>query len=561
MKSGLLRPPTWCALGAVAFLASPAHAAGAPTRQYLDQAKTAAAQIQLAGDQSAALQSITAALVPLDPRAALEVAGRIRRPSDGARALGAVAIAVRADSPELADQTIADAGKLLLRIADPEQRSVEQRLLLREIAPLGEGALAGAPELGAGEAQFEVVVGLAHSDPVAALALLQKWQLGAGSADEALAAIAEEMAETDPDQALVVASGITSARWRDSTLWRIAERRPPVEAVDIALRVSDPVVRSGVQTSAAIRMAREDPDGAVEIARSVEVAPESALAEVAAAIAQSDAERALGVAQGLSARPRAWALRRLAVEAAATRPDLTQKLLADGGFDPATTRLAVARMATTDPPRALALARELPPGEARDGALAVLAPAIARSNAETASEILWEIQDPRWREKAVAPAVLALAPVDRDAATSLLGLVNDPAQAARIRAKMAVSLAAREPDAAARLLRTLPSSDYRSDAALAAAEAVLASGGQPDAAMQLGAAGMNSDLALRWAIPCLGQAQTRSPLDLADKIVDPYPQVLALVDLSRKMLGLEPQVKPAPERARQVRCISEWQGR
>jgi hypothetical protein len=72
---------------------------------------------------------------------------------------------------------------------------------------------------------------------------------------------------------------------------------------------------------------------------------------------------------------------------------------------------------------------------------------------------------------------------------------------------------------------------------------------------------MDSDLALRWAIPYLAFAQTRSPLGLSEKIGAPYLRALALVDIAREMLRLTPRAEAAPDRARQIRMIVEWEGR
>jgi len=161
----------------------------------------------------------------------------------------------------------------------------------------------------------------------------------------------------------------------------------------------------------------------------------------------------------------------------------------------------------------------------------------------------------------VETVAVARAATDADAATSLIGLVVDGDRAGRIRAKVAAAVAARDPEGAARLLQSLPPSDYRSDAALNAAKAVLSAGGQPETAMRLGAIGMDSDLALRWALPYLAFAQTRSPISLSEKIGDAYPRAVALVDIAREMLHLGRRVEAAPDRAQQIRRIVEWEGR
>ena len=549
-------------LAAVALLCGGARPAGAAAaRQYLDEARAASTEIQLAGDQSAVLQAIALTLVEVDPYAALDTVARMRRPSDATRALGAAAVAMAPNNPAMAAANVMTAGRLLMRIADSDQRLVEQGLLLREIATLGEEALLGGPELTPGEAQLVVILGLAESDPAGALALLRKWEVTGASGDKAGAAIAEGLAAEAPEEALEVASGLAGARWRDRTLWRIAEQRPPEEAVDIALRVSDPVTRAAMLTSAAVRLAGKDPERALGVARTVQVAGDSALAEVAAALAATDTARALETARGLPERARLWALERIAMEIAGTDPALAEQVLAEAGAGSEAIRGAVVRMVATDPDRAVGFARSLPPGEGRDGALAAVAGALAGSNPGLAEELVWEIASSGPRGEAVETVAVAWAATDADAATGLIGLVVDGDRAGRIRAKVAAAVAARDAEGAARLLGSLPATDYRSDAALSAAKAVLSAGGQPETAVRLGAIGMDSDLALRWALPYLAFAQTRSPIGLSDKIKGPYPRALALVDIAREMLNLDRKRRAAPERARQIRRIVEWEGR
>jgi len=550
-----------CLVGLVLLCWGTGPAGAAAARQYLDEARAASTEIQLAGDQSAVLQAIALTLVEVDPYAALDTVARMRRPSDATRALGAAAVAMAPNNPAMAAANVMTAGRLLMRIADSDQRLVEQGLLLREIATLGEEALPAGPELTPGEAQLVVILGLAESDPAGALALLRKWEVTGASGDKAGAAIAEGLAAEAPEEALEVASGLAGARWRDRTLWRIAEQRPPEEAVDIALRVSDPVTQAAILTSAAVRLAGKDPERALGVARTVQVAGDSALAEVAAALAATDAARALETARGLPERARLWALERIAMEIAGTDPALAEHVLAEAGAGSEAIRGAVVRMVGTDPDRADGFARSLPPGEGRDGALAAVAGALAGSNPGLAEELVWEIASSGLRGEAVETVAVAWAATDADAATGLIGLVVDGDRAGRIRAKVAAAVAARDAEGAARLLGSLPATDYRSDAALSAAKAVLSAGGQPETAVRLGAIGMDSDLALRWALPYLAFAQTRSPIGLSDKIKGPYPRALALVDIAREMLNLDRKRRAAPERARQIRRIVEWEGR
>jgi hypothetical protein len=532
----------------------------APAAEYLDQAKAAAVQIALPGDQSGALQAIALTLVRSDPAAALDLAARMRRPSDAARALGAISVAIASNDPTSAAQDVVTAGRLLLRIPSPDQRLAEQRMLLREIAHLAERALPAGPELTPGDAQLQVVLGLADSEPAAALALLKKWQLRDAAYDQAAAVIAERLAAAKPDEAIEVASSIISMRERESALWRIAELRPPEEATGIATGASDPVVQSGILRSAAARLAKSDPSAAATAAASVTVATTSVQAEMVVALASTDDGRATELARALPEPARTWALERIAVTMAASKPAAAEKLLRDLRAPPEAMCLAAAAMARTDSDRAMAFARSLPPGEARDAVLTYVTRALGHSNVAKATELLWDMGPSVWRARAVSTVAPVISPANIDQATGLIGLVADPAEAARIRAEIAASIAGRNPDMAARLLGSLPPSDAKTTGALNAAVAVLAAGGQPDVAISLGSLGVERDLAIRWMMPQLAYSETRSPVGLAGEIGSPYLRALAFVDIARELLGYPPKPRPAPDRAAQIRPVVEWEG-
>jgi len=540
---------------------STSSAGSSPARECLDQALAAAREIRLTGDQSAALRSIALLLAEIDPQAARTAAGEMRRPSDAARSLAAVAAATAGVAPETAIIDVSAAGRILLRMPDEDHRRTEQRLLIGETAALGESALLGASELEAADAQLTVVLARARSDPAAALDLLNAWELEQTARDHALAAIAAGMAAANPEQAIELASTIPSTRMRDRVLWSVAERRPPAEAVGIAQRVSDPVVRSALLASSAVRAAPDDPDAALLAAEQVPVAPASALAQVATALVASSRSQALELARRLPPRPRDWALGRIAVELAASAPEQCEGLLAEIGYHPEAVRLAVGPMAATDPDRAVRIARSLSDADARDAALAEAARTLARSDPSRAGRLAWEIDSPPARTRVVEPLVLAAADTDFDAATSLIGLVPDPRPAGRLCAEVAARTAPHDPRTAARLLGALPPSPYRGDLALRAAVAVVSSGGSVEDALALAEADFESGPALRWIVPALAHSRTRSPINLAADIQDPYLRALALVDTAREFLDGDRRCPPAPARARQVRPIVEWEGR
>lgn len=538
--------------------ASPADASAA--REYLDQARTAAGTIDLPGDKSAALRSIACVLADQDPQSALEIAAGIRRPSDAARALAAVTRRLADSDPGAAQQVSATAGRLLLRMPNRDHRLVEERLLLREIAVLGGGALFAGSELSQTEGLTAVLLGRAESDPAGALELLGTWELTGAVADRALMAATPRLALTDPDLAVEQAATIGSARLRDQTFWLIAVQRPAAEAVGIAQRISDGVVKAATLASAAARMAESDPEAALLWARDVGVAQDSALAQVAVALAGSDRVGAIELAESLPALPRRWALGRIAVDLAATEPEQAAALLGQIEGHPEVVRVALARMASVDPDRAIRLAGELLSGEPRDEALAGVVGVLARSDLSRAATVVWMIETPRWRGAAVRSLAPLLAREDPDAATSLIGLVPDVELARGLRAKVAATIAAHHPEMASRLLASLPPSDRRSEAGLEAAAAVLSAGGAPEEALKLATVGVGRDLALRWLVPTLARSRARSPINLAEEIESSYLRALSLVDAAREVTGGEARCRAVPERARQVRPIVEWEG-
>jgi hypothetical protein len=538
--------------------ASPADASAA--REYLDQARTAAGTIDLPGDKSAALRSIACLLAGQDPQVALEIAAGIRRPSDAARALAAAARQLAESDPRAALQASATAGRLLLRMPNRDHRLVEERLLLGETAVLGEEALFGGSELTRTEGLMAVLLGLARSDPAAALELLGTCELTGPAADRVLMAATPRLALTDPDVAVEQAATIESARLRDETFWLIAEERPAAEAVGIAQRMSDSVMKAATLASGAARMVESDPEAALLWAQEVGVAQDSALAQVAVALAGSDRARGLEVAASLPELPRRWALGRIAVDLAATEPEEAAALLAQIEGHPETVRVALARMASVDPGRAIRLAGELLSGEPRDEALAAVVGVLARSDLSRAATLVWTIDTPRWRGAAVRSLAPLLAREDPDAATSLIGLVPDAELARGLRAKVAATIAAHHPEMASRLLVSLPPSDRRSEAGLEAAAAVLSGGGTPEEALKLATIGVGRDLALRWLVPTLARSRARSPINLAEEIESSYLRALSLVDAAREVTGGEARCRAVPERAGQVRPIVEWEG-
>jgi len=545
------------------LLAACARSAGADSssaREYLSQADAAADRIGLGGDQSAARREIALALTTLEVSAAREASAGISRPSDAARVLGGIAAALSEQDPAAAKQAAATAARLLLRISDPERRLEEQRLLLGVVAPLGAEALVSAPELKPEEARPIVVTALARSRPEKALELVKTWQLAGPRADQAFAALAPRLATSQPEAAAELAGSITSPELREVTLWLVAERYPLGEAMAVTPRMQDPIIRDGLLASVAVRICQTDPEAALAAVEALTVSPASGRAALAVDMVGGDEARAVALARQLPPRARDWALGRIAFQLAQAKPEQAEAYLKESGRAAETVRVVAARMAATDPERALRVARTIPEGEEREAALAAVAVALAPSQTARARDLIAEINSSRGKARAVEAVSLQLARQDSEAAISLLGLIADAEALLRIRAKIAVVVARRDPDLAQRLLQTTPASEYRSTCAYAAALAHLESSGAPERAVQLAAAAMDKGVAARWLLATIAQSGRGSASEIAEGIEDPYLRVLGLVEVARALSGSESAARPAPERARMIRAIVEWEG-
>jgi hypothetical protein len=539
------------------LLSASAAPAAAPARQYLDEAVAATPQISLTGDQSTARRMISQCLAPLDVEAARRVAAAIARPSDAARAATAVARALAPTDRKAALEVAHVASQLLLRIADREQRLQEQRLFLTDIAFLGADAPPLASELPEEEARAIVVASVADSQPAEAAALAKQWNLPAPRGDRARAALAVALASSDVAQATEIAAGISEPALRDTALLGLAAARPPAEATALAQTATDPVVASAIIAQGAARQAGANAEEAQTMAKTVSIAPTSALAVVAVEAAATDEPHAAALARQLPSPAREWALGHLAITVAVTNPQQAEAYLAEAGGAGETARIALGRIAAVDPDRALRLARALPRGTDRDAALAEVAIAVAGTQVDLAKDLLWEVRTPASRARAVEGVAAVLARTDTDAATSLLGLLTDEEEAAQAVARVATAVAARDPEAAHRLLGRLHPGPARARGALAAAREALAAGRDAQQAVALAELAVSPDLARRWLLP---QLVSRGDAAGADSIDSAYLRVLGLVNAAASMVSPVVQARPCPERAQVVRPIVEWEG-
>jgi hypothetical protein len=542
------------------LLAAPAACAAPSARQYLDEAVAATPHITLTGDQSTARRMISQCLAPIDVEAARRVAAAVARPSDAARAATAIAQALAPKDRKAALEVAHVASQLLLRIADREQRLQEQRLFLTGIAFLGADAPPLAAELPEEEARSIVVASLATSQPAQAAALAREWSLAAPRGDRARAALAVALAPSDAAQATEIAAGISEPSLRDTALLGLASARPPAEAAALAHTAVDPVAASAIIAQGAARQAETSVGEAQTMAKTVAIAPTSALAVVAVEAAATDEPHAAALARQLPFPARQWALGHLAITFAVSNPEQAEAYLAEAGNGGEAARIALGRMAAADPDRALRLARALPVESDRDAALAEVAVTVAGTQAALAKELVWEVRSPASRARAVEGVAAVLARTDTDAATSLLGLLTDEDEAARAVARVAAAVASRDPEAAHRLLGRLRPGPARARGALAAAREALAAGRDAHQAVALAELAVSPDLARRWLLPQVVSRGDAPSTEGADSIDDAYLRVLGLVNVAASMVSPVAQAQPCPERAQVVRPIVEWEG-
>jgi hypothetical protein len=171
------------------------------------------------------------------------------------------------------------------------------------------------------------------------------------------------------------------------------------------------------------------------------------------------------------------------------------------------------------------------------------------------------MENSHWRDRAIRSLAPALAQRDPDAATSLVGLVGERESSEQVRCELAPVAADRQPEVASRLLRSASPSRHRTEGAFEASSRLLSAGGDPQEVLRLAEVALEHDLALRWLVPTLARSQVRSPINLAEGIRNPYLKALGLVDVAVETLGAQSKCPAAPERARQIRPIVEWEGR
>ena len=153
-----------------------------------------------------------------------------------------------------------------------------------------------------------------------------------------------------------------------------------------------------------------------------------------------------------------------------------------------------------------------------------------------------------------------IARENAEAATSLLGLVSDLTHASALRAGVAIAAAGKDSATARRLLESLPPGETRTWSALQAAWAQLAAGATMEEAVTLASIGLDKDQARRWLLPEAARFGDADLQDEADKVGDPYWRSLGLVGVAHVLMNDEAKPRPAPERARMIRPIVEWEG-
>ena len=296
---------------------------------------------------------------------------------------------------------------------------------------------------------------------------------------DALTAVAQAFAPSNPNRAVEVALEIDRPRERAKALAAVAQALAPSNpnrAVEVALEIDRPRERAKALAAVAQAFAPSNPNRAVEVALEIDRPRERvvALAAVAQALASSNLDRAAEVAdlaleiaweiEGLEER--ANALATLAQALAPSNPNRAAEV-ADRAVEVAqeidepwwrANVLAniVTILAPNNPDRAAEIALEIDGPRERAKALTAVAQAFAPSNPNRAVEIALEIDGPRERAKALAVVVQALAPSNpnraaevADQAVGVAQEIEEPWWRADVLATLAKAFASSNPNRAA----------------------------------------------------------------------------------------------------------------
>ncbi|AQP48491.1 hypothetical protein BW730_14220 [Tessaracoccus aquimaris] len=405
---------------------------------------------------------------------------------------------------------------------------------------------------------------------------------------EALAALVEALAPTDPDRAAKVAATITSPYRQAEALTALAKALAPTDpdrarglvqrAEEVAATITDPYRQAQALTALAKALAPTDPDRARGLVQRVEEVAATitstyrqaeALAALVEALAPTDPDRAEEVAATITDPYRqAEALTALVEALAPTDPDRAEEVAATitSPYRQAGALTAlVEALAPTDPDRAEEVAATITDPYRQAGALTALAKALAPTDPDRAEEVTATITDSYGQAGALAALAKALAPTDPDRARGLVqrveevaGTITDSYEQAGALTALVEALAPTDPDRAEEVAATITDPDRQAGALTALVEALAPT--DPDRAEKV-AATITDPYRQAEALAALAKALAPTDPDRAEEvaatITDSYGQAGALAALAKALAPTDPdRARGLVQRAEEVAATS-----
>ncbi len=540
-------------------LSLPVHAqeGRVAAKEALKQAQWAAQKHHLSGDRSALRRRVAILMSRIDPQAAVDLCRGISGASDAIRARGAVSAAIAPQDPVQAQDFILAAAKLLRDLTDDNQRSQELAFLSISVAAFDpKDAFRTAREIKDAEV-FEYAWGeIARLAPLAALEDLAQNPPSSSERSRRLAAFLPRLAADDLLQALSLSDEITDSLAKSKVLAEISFSASSTDALAVALRIPDDLLRAQAIRCAAERLAATDPIAALGALYYTSADRDSALAGIARAAAVRDRWQAADlIAQIASARTRRDTLGLFLIDLAA-EDAAAAAIFADSHAEVPTWALPAlcSALVKTDSSSALNRARAITDSHNRDLALAEIAGALARQSPQLAEDLLLEIKRPHLRFSALRALVIAVAPNDVEKAAALTGLAADGRQAQVLLLHIARALAAYDIPGALRLAERCPPSPEKTDAVLDIAEIVAAR--DLKQALTIASSIMKKSTAGHVLTQRLMRRQPALARKCADEIIDPLRRAHAFCDIAEALLegadGGSPILLSRPEIQRVV---------
>jgi hypothetical protein len=505
-------------------------------KEALQKALAAAEKNPLAGDRSAFNRRAVILMCRLDPQAALPVLPDITRSSDAIEALGTVAAALAPQDQAKAQVLIARAVKLLSEIPDDDQRAAALALLCRQIATFDPAsafaALAGIEKPLVFERAW---LSLARINPAAALTDYQTKITLPAQKERLAAGLLPILAPVDLVGALALAENISDPLLKSQALTEAALALPPEAALGLTQRIPDIALRHLAIRAAAEKLAPTNLPVALTAIEELGPEAEAARAGVALALARQDPTQAQELISKLTVLPVRRDAYGLLLKQLAESNFPAARALADNPEIPAWALPAYCEaLAKTDLAAAFTRANALPEEGLRSLALAKVAQAAAASSPDLAEKILWET-NAEDRQPALQALVIALAPTALKKATGLTGLTAEADQVPPLLMAIAQSIAPANPAEALRLAQAGAPSPERSEVLLQLA-AQLAARDQKQALTvaeaAVGKAGGGRSLAGR-----LAQTNPGLAISWANGIEDHFQRAWAFCDIAETLLS------------------------